>query len=330
MKRRFQVLIALLLSALLFGCVAACGVTNAPDAQQKDGFYLYFRDATSRELHPVEAVLDNTLSFDTRLSSVWLSLIGGGDRSDYTSPVPQGLSIKNYALNEQNLIFNFSAAYGTLSVQQEVLLRASLVKTFTQFPEVSTVEIRVEDQPLSRADGSYVGPEKAADFVDLLGSGLNAYAEASVTFYYTNEPGDCLIPLEEEVRYSNAVPLEQAIVEKLISGPSAEGYYRTLPAELNLLSVSTRGGVCYVNFDSAILKELVVSKPEIAVYSIVNTLSGINGISAVQISVNGSTNVSVMEQVDLSKPLYRTSDYDEPEKETLQETGTEETSSESE
>ena len=54
----------------------------------------------------------------------------------------------------------------------------------------------------------------------------------------------------------------------------------------------------------------MVSRPEIAVYSLVNSLTEIVGINAVSISVNGSSNVMFMDQFDLSAPLYRNTNFD--------------------
>ena len=305
-----SLLAALFISAMLF---PACKNGN-DDAGQI--FYIYYRDSAKRELLPVEATLDETLSIDRRISSVWRHL---SDSSEYTSPVPASVSLKNYAYEDNNLTFNFSASYASLSAMEEVILRASLVKTFAQFPEVSTVEIRVEDQPFATSDGRYIGPQQPGDFADLFGTGLNSYVETETVLYFSDEPGECLIPVKTSIVYSNAVPLEQAIIERLIMGPE-EPYYRTLPANLKLLSVSVRNSVCYVNLNGELLKNVVVSKPAVSIYSIVNSLSEVNGIGSVQISVNGSSNLTFMEEVDLSEPLIRTSEYNAPPEEPSSET----------
>ena len=305
MMKRAAILLLSVLTAAAFLC-SGCGNKNKNNGENT--LYLYYKDPALRELVPVEASLDPTLSLERRISSVWRHL---SDGTEYTSPVPQNVTLKNYFTDGGALILNFGSSYLAMSSSQEVLLRASLVKTFTQFPEISSVEIRVEEQPLALSDGTYVGPQQASDFVDLIGSGLNAYTETETTLYFTDEPGEYLIPTKVSIVYNNSVPLEQAVIERLILGPE-EPYYRTLPEGLKLLSVSTRNTVCYVNVNSELVKDIVVSKPAVTIWSIVNSLSEISGISAVQISVNGSSNIVFMEEIDLSSPLYRSSEYDLP------------------
>ena len=56
-----------------------------------------------------------------------------------------------------------------------------------------------------------------------------------------------------DVRYSSNVSKEKLIVEKLIQGPSGTEAYPTINPNTNLLSVTTKDGICYVNFDSTFL-----------------------------------------------------------------------------
>ena len=77
-----------------------------------------------------------------------------------------------------------------------------------------------------------------------------------------------------------------------------------LSGDTKLISVSTQNGCCYLNFTDTFLQDAIV-RPEIAVYSIVNSLTEIQGIDSVLISVNGATPDAAFDGVDLTKPLYR-------------------------
>ncbi|MBR4767829.1 MAG: GerMN domain-containing protein [Lachnospiraceae bacterium] len=314
MKNRKNLILLFLAFSMLVLSLGACA--QGTDSEEETIVYLYYKDAAKRELVPMEAVIDPSLSFDRRLASIWKHLVDGGTRSSYTSPVPSAAELKNYMLEDRNLIFNFSETYNTLPAIQEVLLRAALVKTFTQFPEVSSVEIRVESQPLTRLDGSVVGPERSSAFIDLFGSGLNAYTSDVFKLFYTNEAGDALVASMREITFLNTISPEQAVLEKLIEGPGEESLFATVSPDTRILSVSTRNGIAYVNLSSEFIKTVIVRTPEIAVYSIVNTLTTIPGIDAVQFSINGSVNVTFLDRVDLSKPLTASKEYeagDDPE-----------------
>lgn len=285
-----------------------CSACNSVNVEEGSSFFVYFKNATKRELYPVEAVIDEELPFDTRIASVWRHLVTSSDQAVYTSPVPSSISLKNYTLDDHNLILNYDLPYKQLSDSVEMIFRASVVKTFTQFPEISTVEIQVESQPLTLSDGTPVGPMKSSDFIDVFGTGLNAYSEANMTLFFSDSQSTGLLTETDRIMYSNSISLEQAIVQRLIRGPEDEDLYPTLPEDMKVLSVSTQGGVCYVNLNDAFFNNPVVAKPELAVYSIVNSLTEMKGINSVVISVNGSNTVLFMDQFDLSKPLYRNFD----------------------
>ena len=68
-----------------------------------------------------------------------------------------------------------------------------------------------------------------------------------------------------------------------------------------------------MNFDAEFLNSVYDIRPEIAIYSIVNSL--VEGTSAgkVQITVNGEKSVMYQETVDLSQPLSRDLSWEEEE-----------------
>ena len=91
--------------------------------------------------------------------------------------------------------------------------------------------------------------------------------------------------------------MERGVVEQLISGPITEGAYPTIPPETKLISISTKDGICYVNLDNGFLGQGYDVTEAVPIYSIVNSLTGITGISRVQILVNGETNLVYRESI---------------------------------
>ena len=298
--------ILMLVSVLFLG---ACSREKTPPVED-DQFNVYYIEVGKSELYAVSAVLDENLGDDNLIPSVYAHMQTGGDEANYTSAVPQSVTMLNYSIEEGNLVLNFDAAYSALEKKDELIFRAALVKTFTQLEFVSTVEIRVEDQPLITDGVNIVGPQRGSDFVDVIGNSLNGYSRADVTLYFSDESGTRLVPRTRTIVYSNASTLESQVLNSLISGPDAEdeGAYRTLPANVRSLSVGTVAGVCSVNLSDAMLSEASGVSPEVCIYSIVNSLSEISGISSVQISINGSSNMVYMDQVDLSENLKQNLD----------------------
>ena len=58
-----------------------------------------------------------------------------------------------------------------------------------------------------------------------------------------------------------------------------------------------------LNFDKTFLKGAYDVKPQVTIYSLVNSLTQGTGVGKVQISINGENHVKYMQTVDLSQPL---------------------------
>lgn len=307
--------LVLFMSCLLFLSVFSSCKEETPAV--RTGFYLYYRYTDRLSLYPVELtnaeIVDEIQKEDgaRTLLDLWLSLSETQQTPNLVNPIPEGIDLKSCFMESQNLIFNFNSAYQSISLSDEVLLRSCLVKTFTQLKGVSTVEIRVEEQPLILQNGTVVGPQKSSDFVDVFGSGLTAYTDASVTLYFMDESGRALVPVHRNIAYSNAVSLEQYVVSLLVRGPlSGENGYALLPSSIKIISVMSKDGVCYVNFGTDINSLSGSSAlPEVIIYGIVNSLTELGGITSVQFAVNGDRDIIFMETLDLSGPLYRNLDY---------------------
>ena len=100
-----------------------------------------------------------------------------------------------------------------------------------------------------------------------------------------------------EVRYSSNMSVEKLVVERLIKGPITKNAYPAIPSDTKLVSISTKDGICYVNLDEGFLGQGYDVLEQIPVYSIVNSLTEIPGISKVQILINGETNMTYQESI---------------------------------
>ena len=306
MKRFLAIVLSMLLLAALM-VNSGCAKNKEP---QTGVFYIYYKEVSSMNLYPVESELDNELSFEDRVSAVFTKLRESNNRSSYLSAIPTEVQILSATLLENNLIFDFSSDYSSMNQSEEILMRAAVVKTFTQIPEVSTVEFRVEGQPLVLPQGAIPGPMKSSDFKDVFGSGLNAYSEARIVLYFANESGDRLKSTVREIYYSNQISLEQCVLTQLIAGPKTEEEgFPVLRSTQKLNSVTVRDGVCHVDFGIDFLSQTMPLPAETIIFSIVDTLTEISEVTSVRITVDSNSEVFFMDTVDLSQLLYRDLDF---------------------
>ena len=211
------------------------------------------------------------------------------------APVQLAGGVESVRIDGKRITLDFRDEYLKMSPSTEVLVRAAIVKTLTKLPDVRYVFFTVNEEFLLDASGKNVGAMTDETFIYNDGNAINTYEEVVVSLYFANESGTKLISAYRDKFYSTNVPLELFVVEELISGPSGqvEGLYPTINSETKVISVSTSDGVCYVNLDDAFLVTVGNVTTEMAVYSIVNSLTSLPGVKKVQILVNGEIPPSI-------------------------------------
>ena len=222
---------------------------------------------------------------------------------EYTAPIPKEVKVQGCRLRGSILDVDFNSAYLEMGALEEKLVRAAVVQSLVLIDGINAVSFTVDGEMLKDSTGFPVGLMNEDHFVENTGSSPTAYQTDTLTLYFADKEGDSLVPREVDVRYSSNVSREKLIVEKLMQGPSGSGAYPTINPDANLLSVTIKDGICYVNFDSTFLTGAYDVLPEVTVYSIVNSLVEGTEAQQVQITINGETDAKYMETVDLSQPL---------------------------
>ena len=195
-----------------------------------------------------------------------------------------------------------SEAYLKVNSLDEKLMRASIVCSLLEIEGVNAVLFTIDGESLKDSDGNSIGLMTEDDFVENTGSSPSAYQTVELTLYFANESGDKLVPQKVSARYSSNLSKEKMIVEKLMQGPES-GAYPTINPNANLLGVTIKDDICYVNFDSTFLDGEYDILPKLTIYSIVNSLIEGTEATQVQITINGESKAKYMGAVDLSQPL---------------------------
>ena len=205
----------------------------------------------------------------------------------YKKALPDDVTIKDYSFSEEDqLTIKFDSNYSKITGINEVLTRAVIVKTLSQIQGVDYVEFYVADLPLTLPNDKIVGIMQNSDFID------NTSQKTKIIVYFTDESGKVLIPSSEEVTYKGNVTVEQLIIKRLIEGPlegTKEVMYSTIPGETVLNSVTTKEGICYVDFSKEFLNKRKDVTDEVAIYSVVNSLVELTNVNKVQFMIDGKT-----------------------------------------
>jgi germination protein M len=229
--------------------------------------------------------------------------------SSYRSAIPEDVTLKSFSCEEEQVVLDFDQTYQNLSPAREVLTRAAIVRTLCQVPEVNYVSFSVEGEPLLNQSGNPVGMMTQEQFIDNAGTEINAYEKVSLTLYFADESGTGLQAHTVECVYNSNISLDKLVVEQLVEGPedggSAENGYATMAPGTQIISVTTRDNVCYVNLGEDFMSAQGSVTPEVTIYSIVNSLAELSTVNKVQILINGDMNLVYKETIPLSQVFER-------------------------
>lgn len=230
---------------------------------------------------------------------------------EYQAPLASGICVISTNLTNDSLVLNLSQEYKELSPEMEILTRASFVKSLTQIEGINKVTIHIDGMPLTDNLGKSVGAMTADMFIDNAGKEISTYEMVTLRLYFANEAGDGLIAVDRSKAYNTNISLDKLVVEELLKGPDAktQGIYPTINPDTKLIGTLVKDQVCYVNFDSTFLKQVYEVNAEVAIYSIVNSLCELSGISRVQISVDGNFDVMFREIIPLTTVFSRDISY---------------------
>jgi len=289
-----------LLLAMFAFLLAGCGAKKV----QEEGTKIYYLNKDVTAVAPVsyeirgdgpEGIVEELLA---KLEEVPESV-------DLRRTIPESVKLLSYTLDRKQLYLDFAVEYLNMDKATEVLVRAALVKTLVQVDEVSFIGIRVAGEPIKDTKGAVIGLMNENTFLDNMGSEENATKIGILNLYFANEKGDRLKDQSFAVEYNANVAVEKVVVEQLIAGPSEEGFYATIPKDTKVMSVTTKDGVCYVNLDTGFTAQGYDVLGAVTIYSIVNSLTDLPGITSVQLLVNGETSINYKDNISLETTFQK-------------------------
>ncbi len=304
-KKSRITIIMMIVIVMIAASISGCAKERT---KKKDGeIYLYYADNDQTSLVTVIYKPKN----DSGIEAVREVIDKMNETSTEPNTVtakPDTVEINDMFLNEKILTIDFNMNYEDMGTVAELLCRSAIVLTVCQLEDVDCVNFTIEGEPLCDSQNQPIGHMAETDFVDHGKSDINSFTKADVTLYFADSTGRTLVPVNYEGICDQNTSVEKMIVESLMKGPKSGNYTKTLPSNIRLLSVITRDGICYVNFDTGFLSEIPEVSAELEIYSIVNSLSELSYINKVQISVNGSTNKKLRDEISLEFAFSRNLD----------------------
>lgn len=189
----------------------------------------------------------------------------------------------------------------------DIVSYAALVYTITGFmPYVETVEIYVAGHRVEKVgDIRFFGGMHRADYVGLIGS--------SAPVYFGDKTSDLLLEVQRNMEQGKVWSARERVLE-LLAGPLEEdgaSVWPLMPPGVtadDIPSVDVYGDTAYVDLSArfkAACAGMTAKSEMLLVYSIVNTITAMDGISKVQFTVEGRQVDQLAGYLCLSDPLLR-------------------------
>ena len=291
----FHALWAVLLTLVLLSGMTGC----AREEKEDSGLLLYYLNEDLSSLNTLSYLMEDGKSkadlSPQEMADDMLEQLATPSGDVWSIAPIQNFTVTGTTLQNGTLTVFLSSDYEELETVREILTRAALVNTLCQIDGVDSVSFLCGDHPLTNEDGSVVTAMNSDMFIFNSGKEIMNYEKVRLHLYFANEDGDQLVDTYRNVVYNSNISMERLVVEQVLKGPNSDVVFPTLNPAAKVLSVTTRDGVCYVNLDQAFLTEPYGVTSQVAIYSLVNSLTELSSVSAVQITIEGKTGKSFMD-----------------------------------
>ena len=288
---------------LLFLCASFCGCGKEPDAEDGRAFDIYYLNKEETAISSETIYLDEEMTQEEQIGALLSALQAAPEDVSLKATVGSAFQINRYRVDESQLDVDVDESYRKLSATTEVLVRAALVRTLVQADGINHVLMTVGGQSLTDNSGAAVGPMTADTFIDNAGDAINPYELVTLKLYFSNKTGDRLVETTRTLEYNSNISVERLVVDCLVNGPDTDQAFPTINPDTRVLGVTTRDGICYVNFDETFLTQIYNVTPDVVIYSIANSLAELTNVNKAQISIDGRTDLIFRETFNLAN-LY--------------------------
>lgn len=191
------------------------------------------------------------------------------------------------AANPSELVVDFNYKFMSGDSARDTLAAYAVIKTLCGLDGVERVKVTVEKNDIPDSEGEPIG--FLADEDINLSTDTNTSETREITLYFADRKTNKLVPEMRTITVTDQLPLAQYVISELINGTKNENYSNVLDPETMLIGVNITDNICFVNFQANFISRNTGSEDEeeLAVYSIVNSLTELDNIGRVQFLIGG-------------------------------------------
>lgn len=127
----------------------------------------------------------------------------------------------------------------------------------------------------------------------------------TLTLYFSDDQAMYLVPETRQIAKSDN--MAKAAVEELIKGPAEAGRFATVPDKMVVIGATVSGGLATIDFGQAFntLIPAGTTGERMFLYSVVNTLTSLDGITRVKFLAGATTPAVAGSRTDFSNEFTR-------------------------
>lgn len=258
-----------------------------PSSGEEQTVSLYFLDNTKTTLVKEQRKTSLAPHEEGLAQLVNMLIEGPKNTVDLKRAIPAETQLLSLDVQGNLVTVNFSKEYYGASSADDMLAAFTIVNTLCDVDPDYRVTILVEGSELI---GKNKKPLGAFGKDEIVYEGSRTQKDSVVlSLYFPNSDIQYLQLEKRTVPLKDKEPLAKLALIELMKGSEDKQTQQLIPAEAKLLSVETKNQTCFVNFSKEFVdKHIAGSSAEImTIYSIVNTLTEIDGIEEVQFLIEG-------------------------------------------
>ena len=266
-------------------------------------FTLYFPDENCRYVIPElrEATLSEN---ETEEAYLLRELMAGPQTTGLQTAIPEEAELLSVSTSGGVCSVNFSSKFYEDVAESDYRSYTaiySIVDTLTALDYVDSVKFLKDGATVSGCGIMLLGEPFSRD-TRVIGPAHTTGVELDVNFYMLQRIDDEAFAVPVRVKQSISAPSAEAVVKQLLSYVPPQGFYNPIPFGTEALSVSVSGNTCYLDLSEEFIPGNDTEEKELsAVWSLVSTLTGLDNISSVVLTIEGEA--GGLAYVDLSEPL---------------------------
>ena len=296
------------LAAALLAAVVLLGSTGC--GSQNGGLRLYYpADISGKSAGGSDAVTSVQVNWkrvtgDDRgrvqqAQYIMEMLLGACKVSGFTTPAPEGTTVRSCTVTGGTVSVDLSSEYGRLTGIDRTIADYCITLSLLQLTGIYAVRITVMGQPPAEREEIYTSAQV------LLTSPEDIVRNVEVTLYYPDEEGNLTAEMRRLTVYEGETPAE-AVVKALAERPldSYGGSKQLLPRGFAALSASIEDGICYLNLPASCVELLPEGSAaqRLMLEGLVDSLCSLEGVEQVQILLDGDYQMLLGTQ-PISRPL---------------------------